>query len=273
MWATWAYVLLPPAVVLYDPTHGRNVPDQSLLRRLLLLTIPFPKFIAKGIVRMNEFLFSLELGGIPIISIITFFAFIALAGMVASCISLWMTPRYPGIGQTYDLQKRYTKTIPGIEKHYEADLQQKASRWRSERNWWISALTFTIYWMLMAFQPVAKGVVRMNEFILNFHIASIPVFSVITGLAFVALAGSLSPGSLSQQVIMCTGQTYDLQKRYNYQITGIEKHYEADLQHRATRWRSERNWWISALTFTIYWMLMAFQSMKKQLLLASRRTD
>ncbi|ETW00986.1 hypothetical protein H310_06629 [Aphanomyces invadans] len=106
-------------------------------------------------------------------------------------------------------------------------------------------------------RPVAKGVVRMNEFILNFHIASIPVFSVITGLAFVALAG----------------QTYDLQKRYNYQITGIEKHYEADLQHRATRWRSERNWWISALTFTIYWMLMAFQSMKKQLLLASRRTD
>ncbi|ETW00987.1 hypothetical protein, variant 4 [Aphanomyces invadans] len=128
MWATWAYVLLPPAVVL-----------------LLLLTIPFPKFIAKGIVRMNEFLFSLELGGIPIISIITFFAFIALAG------------------QTYDLQKRYTKTIPGIEKHYEADLQQKASRWRSERNWWISALTFTIYWMLMAFQSMKKQLLAVNR--------------------------------------------------------------------------------------------------------------
>lgn len=25
-------------------------------------------------------------------------------------------------------------------------LQKKATRWRTERNWWISALTFTIYW-------------------------------------------------------------------------------------------------------------------------------
>ncbi|CAK4771314.1 hypothetical protein LEN26_013088 [Aphanomyces euteiches] len=127
MWATWAYVLLPPAVVL-----------------LLLLTIPFPKFIAKGIVRMNDYLFSLEVAGIPIISVITFFAFVALAG------------------QTYDLQKRYAP-IEGIEKHYQADLQQKASRWRSERNWWISALTFTIYWMLMAFQSLKKQLLTANR--------------------------------------------------------------------------------------------------------------
>ncbi|KAF0693792.1 Aste57867_15291 [Aphanomyces stellatus] len=113
--------------------------------RLLLLTIPFPKFIARGIVRMNDYLFSLELAGIPVISVITFFAFVALAG------------------QTYDLQKRYDNPIAGIEKHYEANLQQKASRWRSERNWWISALTFTIYWMLMAFQSLKKQLLAANH--------------------------------------------------------------------------------------------------------------
>jgi uncharacterized membrane protein (DUF485 family) len=46
----------------------------------------------------------------------------------------------------------------------------------------------------------------------------------------------------------------------------MEKHYSAGLQQKASRWRSERNWWISALTFTIYWVLIRFQAMKKQLL-------
>ncbi|KDO33395.1 hypothetical protein SPRG_02202 [Saprolegnia parasitica CBS 223.65] len=106
MWATWTYVLLPPAVVL-----------------LMLLTIPFPRMIAKGVVRFVDMLFKIELAGIPVVSVITFLAFVSLAG------------------QTYDLQKRYT---------------HPASRWRSERNWWISALTFTIYWMLIRFQAMKK---------------------------------------------------------------------------------------------------------------------
>ncbi|OQR97019.1 hypothetical protein ACHHYP_12926 [Achlya hypogyna] len=121
MWATWTYVLLPPAVIL-----------------LILLTIPFPRFLTKGIVRFVDMLFKVELAGIPVVSVITFLAFVSLAG------------------QTYDLQKRYQHPIEGVEKHYSADLQQKASRWRSERNWWISALTFTIYWMLIRFQAMRK---------------------------------------------------------------------------------------------------------------------
>ncbi|RHZ18874.1 hypothetical protein DYB37_009482 [Aphanomyces astaci] len=113
---------------------------------------------------MNEFLFNLELGGIPIISIITFFAFVALAGshFNGSSPTILISLGH-SLGQTYDLQKRYTNKIPGIAKHYEADLQQKASRWRSERNWWISALTFTIYWMLMAFQSLKKQLLAANR--------------------------------------------------------------------------------------------------------------
>jgi hypothetical protein len=74
-------------------------------------------------------------------------------------------------------------------------------------------------------------------------------------------------------LISSLGQTFDLQKRYQHSIDGIEKHYSADLQQKANRWRSERNWWISALTFTIYWMLIRFQAMKKELLAAARRND
>lgn len=73
-------------------------------------------------------------------------------------------------------------------------------------------------------------------------------------------------------------------------------------QKKATRWRMERNWWISALTFTIYWcvrppprlpsralrradsvpplvspslrrMLWRFHAMKKQLLRAQRKDE
>ncbi|OQS03126.1 hypothetical protein THRCLA_21231 [Thraustotheca clavata] len=121
IWATSTYFLLPPAIIL-----------------LILLTIPFPRVISKGIVRFVDVLFKIELAGIPVVSVITFFAFVSLAG------------------QTYDLQKRYDHSSPGIEKHYSADLQQKASRWRSERNWWISALTFIIYWMLIRFQAMKK---------------------------------------------------------------------------------------------------------------------
>lgn len=55
------------------------------------------------------------------------------------------------IAQTLDLQKRYDvsaekgASVKG-DLGYTSELQIKASRWRAERNWWISALTFVIYW-------------------------------------------------------------------------------------------------------------------------------
>ncbi|KUF91635.1 hypothetical protein AM588_10007874 [Phytophthora nicotianae] len=75
---------------------------------LLLMTIPFPGLMLnRGIVKFGDFVFNIRIGTLSVFSVIT---------------------------------------DPHLEVHYSADLQKKASRWRSERNWWISALTFTIYW-------------------------------------------------------------------------------------------------------------------------------
>uniref|UniRef100_H3G6Y1 BAP29/BAP31 transmembrane domain-containing protein n=2 Tax=Phytophthora ramorum TaxID=164328 RepID=H3G6Y1_PHYRM len=104
MWSSFTYVLLPPAVVL-----------------LLLMTIPFPGLVLnRGIVKFGDLVFSIRIGTLSVFSVITFVSFVVLAA------------------QTYDLQKRYAlHADPHIEAHYSADLQKKASRWRSERNWWI----------------------------------------------------------------------------------------------------------------------------------------
>ncbi|POM78510.1 Hypothetical protein PHPALM_3955 [Phytophthora palmivora] len=130
MWSSFTYVLLPPAVVL-----------------LLLMTIPFPSLMLnRGIVKFGDFVFNIRIGTLSVFSVITFVSFVVL------------------VAQTYDLQKRYSlPTDPHIEAHYSADLQKKASRWRSERNWWISALTFTIYWMLLRFHAMKKKLLKAQR--------------------------------------------------------------------------------------------------------------
>ncbi|DAZ94969.1 TPA: hypothetical protein N0F65_000064, partial [Lagenidium giganteum] len=130
LWSSMTYVLLPPAVVL-----------------LLLLTIPFPGLLLnRGIVKFGDVLFNVRIGALSVFSVITMVSFLAL------------------VAQTYDLQKRYSiKDVPVEQAHYSADLQRKASRWRSERNWWISALTFTIYWMLLRFHAVKKQLLRAQR--------------------------------------------------------------------------------------------------------------
>nr|CCA21527.1 conserved hypothetical protein [Albugo laibachii Nc14] len=129
-WSTMTYFLLPPAVVL-----------------LLLLTIPFPFLrLNRAIVRFADLVFSLEIGTIKIFHLITVISFVVLAA------------------QTYELQKRYpTKYDHHLEAHYAADLQERAKRWRFERNWWISALTFTIYWMLLRFHALKKELVYQKN--------------------------------------------------------------------------------------------------------------
>ncbi|KAF4321065.1 hypothetical protein BBO99_00004447 [Phytophthora kernoviae] len=103
-----------------------------------------------------------------------------------------------------------------------------------------------------------RGIIKFGDLVFNIRIGTLSVFSIITTVSFVVLAA----------------QTYDLQKRYSiHSDPHIEAHYSADLQKKASRWRSERNWWISALTFTIYWMLLRFHAVKKQLLRAQRHED
>ncbi|KAG6612220.1 uncharacterized protein IUM83_14968 [Phytophthora cinnamomi] len=130
MWSSFTYILLPPAVVL-----------------LLLMTIPFPGvMLNRGIVKFGDVVFNIRIGTLSVFSVITAVSFVVLAA------------------QTFDLQKRYS--LPHdqhIEAHYSADLQKKASRWRSERNWWISALTFTIYWMLLRFHAMKKKLLKAQR--------------------------------------------------------------------------------------------------------------
>uniref|UniRef100_K3WFK4 BAP29/BAP31 transmembrane domain-containing protein n=1 Tax=Globisporangium ultimum (strain ATCC 200006 / CBS 805.95 / DAOM BR144) TaxID=431595 RepID=K3WFK4_GLOUD len=130
VWSYATFVLLPPAVVL-----------------LLLLTIPFPSLLLnRGIVKFSDVVLNLTIGTLNIFSIITTLAFLVLCA------------------QTYDLQKRYSGVdIHYVEANYSADLQKKATRWRSERNWWISALTFTIYWMLFRFHAIKKQLLKAQR--------------------------------------------------------------------------------------------------------------
>ncbi|CAI5740471.1 unnamed protein product [Hyaloperonospora brassicae] len=130
MWSSFTYVLLPPAVVL-----------------LLLMTIPLPSLLlSRGVVKFGDFVFNIRIGTLSVFSVITTVSFVVL------------------LAQTYDLQKRYAMhSDPHLEVHYSADLQKKASRWRSERNWWISALTFAIYWMLLRFHALKKQLVKVQR--------------------------------------------------------------------------------------------------------------
>ncbi|CAI5705749.1 unnamed protein product [Peronospora effusa] len=130
MWSSFTYLLLPPAVIL-----------------LFLMTIPFPGLMLnRGVVKFGDFVFNIRIGTLSIFSVITAVSFVVLAA------------------QTYDLQKRYAMhSDPHLEAHYSADLQKKASRWRSERNWWISALTFTIYWMLLRFHAMKKQLIKAQR--------------------------------------------------------------------------------------------------------------
>ncbi|TYZ65596.1 hypothetical protein PybrP1_005828 [[Pythium] brassicae (nom. inval.)] len=92
-----------------------------------------------------------------------------------------------------------------------------------------------------------KGIVKFGDVVFNIRVGTLSIFTIITTISFI--------------------------KRYSLPDNHSDGHYAADLQKKATRWRSERNWWISALTFTIYWMLLRFHAMKKQLLKAQRRDD
>ncbi|KAJ0396595.1 hypothetical protein P43SY_003336 [Pythium insidiosum] len=128
---------------------GRSGEIQAEVRfQLLLLTIPFPGLMLnRGIVKFGDVLFNVRIGTLSVFTLITVTSFLSL------------------VAQTYDLQKRYAmKDAPMSEgSHYAMDLQKKATRWRSERNWWISALTFTIYWMLLRFHAVKKQLLRAQR--------------------------------------------------------------------------------------------------------------
>ncbi|KAJ0398442.1 hypothetical protein ATCC90586_005085 [Pythium insidiosum] len=128
---------------------GRSGEIQTEVRfQLLLLTIPFPGLMLnRGIVKFGDVLFNVRIGTLSVFTLITVISFLSL------------------VAQTYDLQKRYAmKDAPMSEgSHYAMDLQKKATRWRSERNWWISALTFTIYWMLLRFHAVKKQLLRAQR--------------------------------------------------------------------------------------------------------------
>ena len=106
---------------------------------------------------MADFVFHLEIGSIRIFSGVTFISFVVLCGKI-----LFIGYPYNSLiaAQTLDLQKRYaviaSNTAEAAAMGYASDLQQKASRWRAERNWWIAALTFTIYWMSLRFHAIKR---------------------------------------------------------------------------------------------------------------------
>ncbi|KAF1319680.1 Endoplasmic reticulum, protein pkr1, partial [Globisporangium splendens] len=88
--------------------------------------------------------------------------------------------------------KRYSGVdVHYVEANYSADLQKKATRWRSERNWWISALTFTIYCVT---QPIVTtttssqvAIIMMGRFVDNAMRPGSREFVIILNVVLAAL--------------------------------------------------------------------------------------
>ncbi|KAF1323578.1 Endoplasmic reticulum, protein pkr1, partial [Globisporangium splendens] len=109
---------------------------------------------------------------------------------------------YVGLRAHDDVYKRYSGVdVHYVEANYSADLQhcdiilyslqKKATRWRSERNWWISALTFTIYCVT---QPIVTtttssqvAIIMMGRFVDNAMRPGSREFVIILNVVLAAL--------------------------------------------------------------------------------------
>lgn len=129
MWNFITQVMLYPALVL-----------------LLLVLIPKPRFIEPAIVRLVDGAFNLKFQNI----------------LVWKC--FWICSTVAIVNQAWCLRKYATQPniseISTFTNHH--DLFQKATRWRCERNFWISLCTSLIYWNLFSHRQLMDKTNRKN---------------------------------------------------------------------------------------------------------------
>ena len=125
LWAAHVQFVLPPALLL-----------------LLLLTLPQPSFMKGWITHLVSLCFDVRVRGVNVFGVLLSVS-IAMFGVQAA--SLYSVTRDPVDWQQEQL--RMLGTQLGQGKQLET-LAAKAGKFRVERNFWLSACIFCIYWCL-----------------------------------------------------------------------------------------------------------------------------
>jgi hypothetical protein len=131
MWSFITNVMLYPALAL-----------------LLLVLIPKPEFIKPIVTKIVDGAFSVKFQNIPIWKCFWVASTMALANQT------WCLRKYT----TQSITEQYV-TVTNYH-----DLVQRSTRWRCERNFWISMCTTLIYWNLYSHRKLMERcqVVHVN---------------------------------------------------------------------------------------------------------------
>jgi len=124
MWAACAWVLLPVAIAL-----------------LVIIMIPLPAFLDNFVLQVVKYAFHIR---VPFFGLEWFYTVLVGSGVLCA-MKL----------QSLLATDKNENSINGI--------QLKASRWRKERNFWISATTFVIYFMLWRYYALKLEVKKLKE--------------------------------------------------------------------------------------------------------------
>jgi len=122
--------MLPPAIVL-----------------LVIFTLPVPRRVNGWLVQIGDLIFNLRIGTLSVFAIATFVSFVALLAQGLTLYRKFHAPSANVIERD---------AIAKGEYGFAAEMQQKATRWREERNFWIAAFTFVVYWMIYRFHALMK---------------------------------------------------------------------------------------------------------------------
>ena len=139
LWAAHVQFVLPPALLL-----------------LLLLTLPQPSFIKGAITRLVSLCFDVRVHGVNVFGVLLSLS-IAMFGVQAA--SLYSVTRDPANWQLEQL--RMLDTQLGKGKRLEA-LATKAGKFRVERNFWLSACIFCIYWCLFRVHRLRVEILQLK---------------------------------------------------------------------------------------------------------------
>ncbi|GMH42033.1 hypothetical protein BSKO_09952 [Bryopsis sp. KO-2023] len=114
---------------------------------LFFLSLPFPKFFRRTVLRLTNNVMSLPLiGGLQLVHVMLCITGVALAAMTKNTL----------------INNRFS---PPADTALSANQRQHylGQKWRNERNFWIAALSFMSWWGLFCFYKASHKRVELEE--------------------------------------------------------------------------------------------------------------
>ena len=121
-------------------------------------------------------------------------------------------------------------------------------------------LPLSLFLMLIMMVPLANwmDVYRLSFVNMVFNLQTPEYFTILPRL-------QLFTSVLFVSGLMCIWQFISLQ------YTEIDPYLKGQICQKANRWRKERNFWISSMTFTMYFMTWRYHAIKTELFHSKRR--